>query len=187
MDALNVNEGVEAITLEPFRRDIAPVDAWHTFRVRNPLPDAKNKFHYQYYRGESLWNWVRTSDTDPARNRVWYEDWFALHNAYDPGGRVPEFVDQLPMREKNTSRVPRMDSVSPPRVRRGGTFLPNGEVSGWSRTEDPVLTNWLDRMARNQDRNARRYPRNSRPLSMDEMEQMTTQELREYYEAERQV
>jgi hypothetical protein len=94
---LNRGGGSEALTKEGFRRDTEP---WHTFRVKLKLSDGTFKDHF--YRGESLWEWYQKSaggarpPTDPmTRQPVWYEDWWALHDKFDPEGAVPAWAHTL--------------------------------------------------------------------------------------------
>lgn len=66
---------VEAFTIEPFKEDTESEDGWHTFRVRAKDPRPDGTYDYTYYRGESLWEYVkRGNKTDPmTRGPIWYE------------------------------------------------------------------------------------------------------------------
>lgn len=95
---LNREGAEEPITQRRFRRDVEP---WHTFRVELKQPDGS--FKDQFYHAESLWEWYQKRadagqpPTDPlTRQLVWYEDWWALHQRFDPQGDVPDWARILP-------------------------------------------------------------------------------------------
>lgn len=98
---LNREGAEEPITQQRFRLDAdGPQDAWHTFRVQFEQPDGS--FRSQFYRAESLWEWYQRSrgsarpPVDPlTRQPVWYEDWWALHQRFDPQGAVPDWAHEL--------------------------------------------------------------------------------------------
>jgi len=98
---LNRENAEEPITQQRFQLDAdGPQDAWHTFRVQ--LEQTDGSFRSQFYRAESLWEWYqRSADSarppvDPlTRQPVWYEDWWALHERFDPQGTVPYWAHEL--------------------------------------------------------------------------------------------
>lgn len=126
VDALNKQEVVDPITLEPFRLDarrhglfgwrkFVPgvrlnENTWRTFRVRSKDKNPNGDYTYQYYRSKSLWGHYNRlvgglEPRDPlTRQRIWYEDWMDLHDAYDPDGDTPNWVFGLDAREKDTHK-----------------------------------------------------------------------------------
>jgi hypothetical protein len=112
-------EKVDPITLESFERD---GNDWRTFRVRNETPRADGTYKYHYYKASALWRHYDSPrpKKDPMTNQpIWYEDWMALHDAYDTEGGVPEWVYGLPTREPGTVKAP------PPMA---GTFFERAET-----------------------------------------------------------
>ena len=121
VDKLNADGGEEPLTQEPFQKDVRRYgiggwrkvvpyarpnqNTWRTFRVRSRDARPDGTYSYQYYHARSLWRHYN-SDTevrDPlTRQRLWYEDWMALHNAYDANGLVPQWVYGLPKIDPNT-------------------------------------------------------------------------------------
>ena len=100
VDEFNREGAEEPITQQPFRRDAEPQEGWHTFRVEILQPNGS--FKDQFYRAESLWEWYQRSagserpPTDPlTRKPIWYEDWWALHERFDPQGFVPDWAHVL--------------------------------------------------------------------------------------------
>ena len=95
VDALNKQEVVDPITLEPFRLDarrhglfgwrkFVPgvrlnENTWRTFRVRSKDKNPNGDYTYQYYRSKSLWGHYNRlvgglEPRDPlTRQRIWYE------------------------------------------------------------------------------------------------------------------
>ena len=95
---LNRKGAEEPLTQRRFRRD---VELWHTFRVKLKQPDGS--FKDQFYHAESLWEWYQKRagtgqpPTDPlTRQQAWYEDWWELHQRFDPQGDVPDWARTLP-------------------------------------------------------------------------------------------
>ena len=108
VDDLNREEADEPITQQRFQLDAEPQDGWHTFRVelKRSGPFDGPFFKDQLYRAESLWEWYKRSangaqpPTDPLTRRpVWSEDWWALHERFDPQGDVPDWARTLPRLE----------------------------------------------------------------------------------------
>lgn len=102
VDDLNREGAEEPLTRQQFQLDSdGPEDAWHTFRVElNPLLGPSKD---QFYHAESLWMWYQKNagladpPTDPlTRQSAWYEDWWELHERFDPQGTVPVWAHTLP-------------------------------------------------------------------------------------------
>ena len=82
-------------------RDPVSLDEFFSvFRVS--LPSADGTFRYRYYRADVLWRSImavfaqkRELVYPEIQAPVWYEDWYELHNQYDPNGPVPPEVNQL--------------------------------------------------------------------------------------------
>ena len=107
VDDFNREGAEEPLTQQQFQLDSAgPEDAWHTFRVElNPLLGRSKD---QFYHAESLWMWYqKKADLDPnpnptdpmTRQSAWYEDWWELHERFDPQGTVPVWAHTLPKLE----------------------------------------------------------------------------------------
>ena len=77
-----------------------------TFRVRSkdPRPGTKNQYVYHIFDAGSLWEWVKREDhayNPKNRDPLWKEDWLALHEKFDPGSPVPDWVRNLPQLDPN--------------------------------------------------------------------------------------
>jgi len=155
VNKLNRNGNVEPITTEPFRKDNEPVEGWHTFRVRIEQPDGT--FKDQFYRAESLWQHYNSEEEvfDPVtRQRVWYEDWWALHDRFNPDGRIYEWVLSLPRLEPGTpapapapAPAPGDWETPPP------ASAPAPAPGDWDAPPPPVRQNpWLARVGRLMER-----------------------------------
>ena len=109
LDEFTAEEKVDPITLESFERDAG---GWRTFRVRNETPRADGTYKYHYYKASALWQHYdsQTPKKDPLTNQpIWYEDWMALHDAYDAfpnaTGFIPRWVYSLPTRDPGTVKA----------------------------------------------------------------------------------
>ena len=109
LDEFTDEEKVDPITLESFQKD---ANDWRTFRVRNETPRADGTYKYHYYKASALWQHYDSSTPkkDPLTNQpIWYEDWMALHDAYDPFPNavelIPLWVYGLPTREPGTVKA----------------------------------------------------------------------------------
>ena len=80
-------------------------ECFETYRVwaRDPDTGRKHATLYTVYDAQALWGNLQAQANGPqgyfdpkTRNRFWREDWYELHNRYDPDGPVPEKVAQLP-------------------------------------------------------------------------------------------
>lgn len=89
-------------------------ECFETFRVwgRDPATGRKDPNHYTVYDAQALWSNLQSkmnnpqNFTDPkTRNPFWREDWYELHDKYDPDGPVPAKVRRLP-RMSLTSTFP---------------------------------------------------------------------------------
>ena len=105
-----------SITLDPFkgRQRLA-----HLSRAPT-RPRGRWRYKYHYYKASALWQ--HDSDTpkkDPLTNQpIWYEDWMALHDAYDPfpnaASFIPSWVFDLPTREPGTVKMQPPPPLNPP-------------------------------------------------------------------------
>lgn len=76
-------------------------DVAATFRVRNkdPLWGTSDEYFYHYFEAGPLWTWVkREGQAFNPKNRepLWKEDWWELHDRFDPDTPVPSWVRNLP-------------------------------------------------------------------------------------------
>ncbi len=150
VDALNKEGEQEPFSTEPYQKDVdaygfgnwrrfvpgvQPNDEnaqWHTFRVRSTEPSADGTYKYRYYRAESLWRWHKTNPADPiTREPIWYEDWMALHDRFDPEGLVPDWAYDLPTRDPDTIVV---RPVPLPQMTR--TYDERGNGREWAFADD---------------------------------------------------
>ena len=137
LDDFTADEKVDPITLEPFQKDSDNgADGWRTFRVRNKTPRADGTYKYHYYKANMLWQHYDspTPKKDPLTNQpIWYEDWMALHDAYDPFpwavDFIPLWVYALPTREPGTVKAqPPPPLNPPPRVYAPPSWMTPGEL-----------------------------------------------------------
>tara|TARA_B100000963_G_scaffold100947_1_gene87316 strand:+ start:97 stop:1473 length:1377 start_codon:yes stop_codon:yes gene_type:complete len=153
VDALNKDGAQEPFSTEPYQKDVDAYgfgnwrrfvpgvqpnneDAqWHTFRVRSTEPSADGTYKYRYYRAESLWRWHKDNRNDPiTREPIWYEDWWALHDAYDKEGLVPSWVYTLPTRDPGTIVVRPAQPIPLPSMTR--TLDNRGNGREWAFAEE---------------------------------------------------
>ena len=77
-----------------------------TFRVQMRTPNADGTPRYSHWDPEELWNWVRRPESQGRmpdnREKIWYEDWWALYYTYGPAPIVPEWARTLDKREAAT-------------------------------------------------------------------------------------
>jgi hypothetical protein len=133
LDQFTADEKTDPITLDPFQRD---TNDWRTFRVRNETPRADGTYKYHYYKASALWQHYDspTPKKDPLTNQpIWYEDWMALHDAYDPFpfavDFIPLWVYALPTREPGTVKAqPPPPLNPPPRVYAPPSWVTPGEL-----------------------------------------------------------
>ena len=73
-----------------------------TFRVRLVEDNADGTPRYKYFSPEALWEWVKNHNSLPAREGpIWYEDWWALCNTYNPDHRsIPPWAHRLKHRSQ---------------------------------------------------------------------------------------
>jgi len=139
LDEFTAEEKTDPITLESFQRD---ANDWRTFRVRNETPRADGTYKYHYYKASALWQHYDspTPKKDPLTNQpIWYEDWMALYEAYDPfpnaADLIPLWVYSLPTREPSTvkARPPPMQRfrASPPADQQPNMRIPMSPTPIW--------------------------------------------------------
>jgi hypothetical protein len=73
-----------------------------TFRVRLPDDGPNGEPRYKFFSPAELWRWVKDHDTLPSREGpIWYEDWWALCNTYNPDHHdVPAWAHRLKRRSE---------------------------------------------------------------------------------------
>ena len=106
----------ESFTTDPFQEDTEPVDGWHTFRVRAEYPRPDGTYDYSYYRGESLWEYMkRGNKRDPlTRGPLWYEDYMDLHAKFAPHEPLHPWVTSLRRRPSAPApAAPQVPSFAP--------------------------------------------------------------------------
>jgi len=97
--SLTPNEADQLIA----QRERDPVSLDEFFSVfRVALPNADGTLRYKFYRADALWRSIQAVYAQKrelvypdVQAPVWYEDWYELHNQYDPNGAVPPEVNQL--------------------------------------------------------------------------------------------
>ncbi len=80
-----------------------------SFRVRLPQDNADGSPRYKFFAPLELWTWVKANQTLPAREGpVWYEDWWALCNTYNPTHQnIPAWAHRLERYDQYAARMAR--------------------------------------------------------------------------------
>ena len=77
-----------------------------TFRVQMRTPNPDGTPRYSHWDPEDLWDWVRRPESQGRmpdnREKIWYEDWWALYYTYGPIPIVPDWARTLDKREAAT-------------------------------------------------------------------------------------
>ena len=112
-DELNKGDGHEPIMgakymahgCQPGDEPTDDHECFETYRVwgRDPDSGRKHATLYTVYDAQALWSNLQAQRRNPqgyfdpkTRNPFWREDWYELHDRYDPDGPVPEKVAKLP-------------------------------------------------------------------------------------------
>lgn len=125
-----------------------------TFRVllANRGPDGEPR--YKYFNPVALWTWVKDHDTLPTREGpIWYEDWWALCNQYNPThSNVPLWAHSLKTeaayREEEAARIAQAQAEAT-RV-----ALAEAQAAAMEATESRARARELDRLAREAEERA---------------------------------
>ncbi len=101
-DAEQANMNDDPVTLEK------PVYTM-SFRVRLPQDNADGSPRYKFFAPRELWTWVQSHQMLPAREGpIWYEDWWALCNTYNPTHQnIPVWARQLERYDQYAARMAR--------------------------------------------------------------------------------
>lgn len=80
-------------------------ECFEPFKVwaRDPATGRPSR-HYKIYNAQALWDALKFDGQlrDPIfRQPIWREDWWELHQKYDPDGDVPRRVHTLPRKDKD--------------------------------------------------------------------------------------
>lgn len=77
-----------------------------TFRVQMRTPKPNGDPRYSYWNPEDLWKWVSRPESEGSmpdnREKIWYEDWWALYYTYGPTPTVPAWARALDKRQAAT-------------------------------------------------------------------------------------
>lgn len=78
-----------------------------SFRVRLAENDSNGRPQYKYFSPFALWEWVKEHNTLPSREGpIWYEDWWALCNTYNPNqADVPYWAHTLERESQYRARI----------------------------------------------------------------------------------
>ena len=98
------------------RRKADDYECFDPFKVwiKDPATGRPGR-KYNIYNAQALWDALQYMDKlrDPAtRQPFWREDWFELHEKYDPDGDVPRAVRSLPRKDKDEGSDTESDSDS---------------------------------------------------------------------------
>ena len=98
------------------RRKADDYECFEPFKVwiKDPATGRPGR-QYHIYNAEALWDALQYMDklTDPVtRQPFWREDWWELHEKYDPDGDVPPAVRSLPRKDKDEGSDTEEDSDS---------------------------------------------------------------------------
>ena len=129
-EELNAGDGHEPIMgakymahgCEPGSEPTDDHECFETYRVwaRDPNTGRKHATLYTVYDAQALWSNLQTQRRNPqgyfdpkTRNPFWREDWYELHNRYDPDGPVPEKVASLPRMAPTTAPADEWPDTEP--------------------------------------------------------------------------
>jgi hypothetical protein len=125
-----------------------------TFRVLLPTRGPDGEPRYKYFNPVALWTWVKDHDTLPTREGpIWYEDWWALCNQYNPThSNVPPWAYSLKTeaahREEEAARIAQVQAEAT-RV-----ALAEAEAAAKEATESRARARELDRLAKEAEERA---------------------------------
>ena len=80
-----------------------------SFRVRLPQNNADGSPRYKFFAPLELWTWIKSNNSLPAREGpVWYEDWWALCNTFNPTHQnIPAWAHRLERYDQYEARMAR--------------------------------------------------------------------------------
>jgi hypothetical protein len=80
-----------------------------SFRVRLPQNNADGSPRYKSFAPLELWTWIKNNNSLPAREGpVWYEDWWALCNTFNPTHQnIPAWAHRLERYDQYEARMAR--------------------------------------------------------------------------------
>ena len=80
-----------------------------SFRVRLPQNNADGSPRYKSFAPLELWTWIKSNNSLPAREGpVWYEDWWALCNTFNPTHQnIPAWAHRLERYDQYEARMTR--------------------------------------------------------------------------------
>lgn len=80
-----------------------------SFRVRLPQNNADGSPRYKSFAPLELWTWIKSNNSLPAREGpVWYEDWWALCNTFNPTHQnIPAWAHRLERYDQYALRMAR--------------------------------------------------------------------------------
>ena len=142
-----------------------------TFRVSlaNRGPDGEPR--YKYFDPVALWAWVKENNTLPTREGpIWYEDWWALCNHYNPThSNVPSWAYSLKTeaayREEEAARIAQAQAQAQAEATR--VALAEAEAAAREAVESRARARELDREAREAEERAAAMRRRVNDMTID--------------------
>lgn len=138
-----------------------------TFRVSLPNRGPDGQPRYKYFDPVALWTWVKDNETLPTREGdIWYEDWWALCNQYNPThSNVPPWAYSLKTeaayREEEAARIAKAQAEAA-RIAEA-----EAEAAALEANESRARARELDRVAREAEERAAELRRRVISMTME--------------------
>ena len=151
-----------AVPLQPVPRTLVEDSdtVLATFRVSLANRGSDGEPRYKYFNPATLWEWVKDNEELPTREGpVWYEDWWALCNQYNPThSNVPPWAYMLKTeaayREEEAARIARAQAEAARIAEATRVAMAEAEAAAREATESRARARELDRLARDAEERA---------------------------------
>lgn len=152
----------DPITLAPPLQDVPA-----TFRISLAARGPNGEPRYKYFDPLALWTWVKDNNSLPTRESpIWYEDWWALCNMYNPThANVPSWAYSLKTeaayRDEEAARIAQAQAEA------ARIAMAEAEAAARAAAETRIRARELDREAREAEERAAAMRRRVNDMTTD--------------------